>query len=1227
MVIRELLEETSANLSCVENHVFEAHLIVRTVLNLSPLELVLSHKNEVLPEQAAAVRDMAARRLDGEPLQYILGTQEFMGLEFEVDKNVLIPRSDTETLVETVLTHIGKNGASVLDLGCGSGCIGLSLAHFNPRIYLRGVDVSQSALALSRKNAEKLALSDRAAFTHADILKEKIPGKYDIIVSNPPYIRTAQIPLLMRGVRDFEPHTALDGGEDGLIFYRRICRIAPMLLNSGGFLAFEVGHDQADEVSALMRHDFTDIEIIKDLCGIRRVVTGVLAPKNKGEINMENLRFDFGFGAEHDGYIKIRGNMLFGDGSDFGILNAADGCERPRGDYFEGDVPVLRDWLAFGGNSFIVKVENGVYEVRVHSGDYVDEGDVVTSYSVNGEKAGFWINDGVVKNRTHEVSVTGGEIRIDFEEGRHVCLNAVEISKKRTIPAPEVIVHIKAGREEQAVTLSWDAVGGASDYAVHRRCLKNGEWDLHTVIDGTSFTDTTAELCGEYTYRVVSRYGCDFESGAAEINVTVTDSGSIPAGVDGLCAKSGTDSVSLSWNGIPEAVCYNVYRCAPTGKPVLIASTEDTSFDDTDADPVVCLTYTVEAVTTSGKTAQTEVRSSVTRAPFRRKMETLDRAPVAIETADGVFLSWRLNAYEYNLGIDFVIFRNGELITKEPVCDSTNYLDRGGHAGDKYNIRAVLNGKAEETGVEVTASNLSYLPIPLDKPEPFTTPDGKTYEYHANDAAVGDLDGDGEYEIVIKWVANGKDNSHKGYTGVCYLDAYKLSGKKLWRIDLGVNIRAGAHYTQFMVYDFNNDGKAEMVVKTADGSIDGVGRVIGDRFADYRNKDGFILEGPEFLTLFDGETGAALDTVNYDPPRGNVREWGDGWGNRVDRFLACVAYLDGENPSVIMCRGYYDHGCPTVLAAYDIIDNKLVKRWKFLANSKQNIEYTNQGNHNLGVGDVDGDGKDEIVYGAMAVDHDGRGIYSTGLEHGDAMHLGKFSPDTKGLDFFQIHEHEHAEYGYEVRNPATGEISWGKYTGRDTTRGLCAKIDPRYRGNQVWVLNEELYGFDGTLIWEKAPESINFAIWWDGDLLRELLDHDWDGKGRGIGQIYKWDYENNRLVTILDTKDAFSNNWTKGNPCIQADILGDWREEAVWRNEDSTELRIYTTTDITHHKFYTLMHDPVYRLSVAWQNTAYNQPPHTGFYIGPEMSGIPRYDHEYTRGEILPEFTVDIDKL
>lgn len=369
-----------------------------------------------------------------------------------------------------------------------------------------------------------------------------------------------------------------------------------------------------------------------------------------------------------------------------------------------------------------------------------------------------------------------------------------------------------------------------------------------------------------------------------------------------------------------------------------------------------------------------------------------------------------------------------------------------------------------------------------------------------------------------------------------------------------------------------------------------------------------------------------LDTVPYEPPRGNVRDWGDSWGNRVDRFLACVAYLDGVNPSAVMCRGYYDQGCPTVLAAYDLVDKKLKQKWVFRADKNQNIEYTAQGNHNLGVGDTDGDYMDEIVYGGMAVDHDGAGMYSTGLGHGDGMHLGKFMPHEKGLNFFGIHEDADAELGYEVRDPGTGEIKWGRFTGRDTARGMCAKIDPRYEGNQVWARDEALFTFDGKRIRDEAPETCKFPVWWDGDLLRELLDYnpDKDIWQNGRPKILKWDWQKNELKTIFEPDGATAIPGTKGTPCLLADILGDWREELLYTNDSSTELRIYTSTCLTEHKFYTLMHDHVYRLSVAFQNTAYNSPPHTGFYIGDDMEKPPLPLSNYVRGEDLPEFTEEI---
>ncbi len=936
---------------------------------------------------------------------------------------------------------------------------------------------------------------------------------------------------------------------------------------------------------------------------------------------MREGAFDFGKKPVCDGYIKITGTTLYDAAVGYGIDSVAEAVERDC-----GEKELLRDFLFMGGKTFKVNVENGTYMVRVSTGDYDDEGDVTTSYIINGIKGGVWVNDSSVRARVYEVEVTDGVLEIKVNEGKHPALNAIEFSPKQNIPMPEVMSEVMVTPDKCAVKLSWSKVVGAYGYVVERLNKQNRDIDVVREVITEDFTDNDVVAADSYEYTVSALYGHRFKTDSKSVvPVTVVNGRNVKADVSGLKAVQTEHGVNLSWAKTDGAFWYNVYQKAPYGLYKLIAKTKATDYEYADVYPCVEFVYAVEAVTASGITKKTETVLPAVKPVKKRKMETLDRSLVAMLTNDGVFLSWRINAYEYKLGINFVLYRNGECIT-DIITDSTNYFDKGGKAGDLYTVKAVLEGKAEKVGYSTKVCETPYFPIPLDKPADVVLADGKTYSYTANDAAVGDVDGDGEYEIILRWDCNGKDNAHKGHTGNVYLDAYKLNGKKLWRIDLGVNIRAGSHYTQFMVYDFNNDGCSELICKTADGTVDGIGNVIGDKTADYRNKDGFIIEGPEYLTLFRGADGAAIDTVMYDPARGNVADWGDSWGNRVDRFLACVAYLDGENPSVVMCRGYYDHGRPTNLVAYDVRDNKLCKRWAFRANKDENIEYTAQGNHNLGVGDVDGDGRDEIVYGAMAVDHDGKGMYSTGIGHGDCINVGNFNPDTPHLDCFQIHEESGAEYGFEARHPATGEISWGFYTGRDTTRGLCAKIDPRYRGNQCWVMDDGMYTMSGELITENAPTSINFGIWWDGDLLRELLDHEFSFEmGAGRPKIYKWDYENEKLVMIFSPEGVLSNNYTKGTPCIQADILGDWREEAVWRNDDSTELRVYTTTELTNHKFYTLMHDSVYRTSVAFQNTAYNQCTQTGFYIGPEMEAVPVPENDYVRGEILPEFTDSID--
>lgn len=591
--------------------------------------------------------------------------------------------------------------------------------------------------------------------------------------------------------------------------------------------------------------------------------------------------------------------------------------------------------------------------------------------------------------------------------------------------------------------------------------------------------------------------------------------------------------------------------------------------------------------------------SNTVFAASSRQVENLDRGLVAIKTSSGVYLSWRYLGTDSS-SIGFYIYRNGSKVNSSLITNSTNYLDTSGSSSSTYYVQGVVNGSVTDTSNKVSVQSNNYFDISLNKPSGGTTPDGTTYTYSPNDASVADLDGDGEYEIILKWdPSNSKDNSQDGYTGNVIIDAYKLNGTRLWRIDLGINIRAGAHYTQFMVYDFDGDGSAEMICKTADGTVDGKGSVIGSSSKDYRNSSGRILSGSEYLTLFDGKTGANLDTIDYEPGRGTVSSWGDSYGNRVDRFLAAVAYLNGQTPSVVMCRGYYTRA---VLVAYNVVNKKLVKQWKFDSASSGNSAYAGQGNHNLAVADVDQDGYDEIVYGACTIDHNGSGLYSSSLGHGDALHVSDFLPDRSGLEIWSCFET--SPYGAALRDAKTGSIIFRNTASSDTGRALAGNfISGNNSAEFVSSASSDVYNGSGSTVaqWSSITKwNPNFAVYWDADLEQEVLD-----------RTMVDSYDGGRLLTASGV--TYTNS-SKSNCSLAADILGDWREEIIWPTSDGTALRVYQTTNVTSSRVYTLMHDTQYRCQIASQNVAYNQPAHTSFFLGTGYS-LPSQPNVYAAGK------------
>ena len=589
--------------------------------------------------------------------------------------------------------------------------------------------------------------------------------------------------------------------------------------------------------------------------------------------------------------------------------------------------------------------------------------------------------------------------------------------------------------------------------------------------------------------------------------------------------------------------------------------------------------------------------------------EKLSRGLIGIPTEDGMYFSWRMTL-EDAAGLQFDLYRSSGggaevKLNKEPIDRTSDFLDRTVDytVDNRWTLKATTGEVTTWTRLKGEERN-PYLSVPVCKPEDGEIA-GESFTYTANDCSVGDLDGDGEYEIILKWSpSNSKRPPQRGFTGNTYLDAYKMDGTRLWRIDLGPNVRSGAATTNFLVFDFDGDGCAEICCKTGDGTVDGLGHRIGDAQADWRTWDkksptyGKIVNGPEYLTVFEGRTGKELDSKEYIPTRYPLDGWGgvggncgnDNTGGRSDRFTAGVAFLDGKTPSPVMVRGWYGR---TGVAAWTFTNGAFKQTWIFDSAAPGWAAYSGMGNHSVTVADFDGDGCDEICVGAMTVDHDGKGLFTTGLRHGDALHAGRFIPSRQGMQVFGVHENE-GDNEIVKRTPAvamfdgaTGEIIWQDGLGQDAGRGVAADIDPRYDGAECWCnIGGLRRGDTGEIISNRKPDSCNFTIYWDADPLAELLDH---------VSISKWNWNTESTDLLLKAERVVSNNGTKGNPCLSGDILGDWREEVIWASEDQTELRIYSTTIPAVDRRATWMNDRQYRLAIAWQNVAYNQPPHSSF--------------------------------
>ena len=980
------------------------------------------------------------------------------------------------------------------------------------------------------------------------------------------------------------------------------------------------------------------------------------------------------------------------------------GAGRDRGVQDNDSYSEMGRDFTMGDGEFAVDLPNGDYEVTCYGGDILPgTSSTKSSYSAEGKSIGSISVKQGVASATGTVRVEDGQLNLTVG-GTNKYLNGFTITSILNAPSGLVAFEKAVKGSSMSFLLGFNKVDEAVSYNVYRKSTSDDSFKLIKSFttedlknDENGCKSMTVALGESYEYYMTCITADGTESARSDIATVTALSENVKAPaaptnvvcVDPTASTVGVkQTITISWDAAAvensdsgKVIKYIIYRSAKAENEKgykgfeKVGESETTTFTDTyyDLDTNISYYYKVAALNAGGLGEQSAVcRTPVTGTLTQQNLEKYsDRALVAVNLAGekgadtlisatdsegntltkGVYLSWRSFEADFdndnNLTTTFTVYRDGSVIASD--IKVTNLVDEGGTSASTYKVVGSNDSSIGVNAVDTKCWEHQYLELSLFAPADETMPEYNgevtTCDYSANDMSLGDLDGDGVLELIVKWYpSNAKDNSGYGFTGKTFLDAYDVNWATgavslLYRIDMGINIRSGAHYTQFQVWDYDGDGRAEIAVKTAPGTTvlkptDGTANTLVEKewidvasstlptetisaANDYRNSSGYVLSGPEYLTMFNGEDGSILDTTAFVPERGNVGAWGDAYGNRVDRFLSATAYLDGEKPYAVFSRGYYTRTC---LTAYYVNDEgKLDVYWAFDTN-EAGSEYEAQGNHGLSVNDVDNDGKDEIIYGSLTVDHDGTVKYSTGLGHGDAMHVSDWVEWNDGLEIMDVHEHDDAAYHVEIHDAETGEILMGYWTGKDTGRGVAADIDPTSAGAEWWSIASPTYEGNDEPSWDSTDGEVystqsklgalikladntpasNASIFWDGDLLSEVQDHTFNKEAyapTGV-KLYKWDYENSRQVDLLSSTEIWSSNGTKGNLGIIADFLGDWREEIIARCADNkNNVRVYTTTIQTDYVVPCLLENLAYREGVAWENVGYNQPANLSYLL------------------------------
>lgn len=1104
-----------------------------------------------------------------------------------------------------------------------------------------------------------------------------------------------------------------------------------------GQKAEDIDFTKAEKYSVSSKRTYTDSN-----CGAGVTYVYAVAAYNSyglGEVSdyieattkNAGYRFDFNYNSSPtmEGWNGVTQSQSYSSSVGYGWIKAP-GNGRYRSGNGKADSSDMADDFCLGAGEFAVDIPNGSYEVTIYAGDLLPGTSTIKcAYTAEGVSIGSIACKQSLGSCTATVNVTDGQLNI-VVGGTNNYINGLTITSLLTAPGNLTITELSFTDTTASFLFAFNTVEEAKSYTVYQKTSSDTDYSVAKTYTADELVEKdldcramVADLGETYSYYMTCTTADGVESPASNIvtQEMIDPSVAVPGAVKNVeCTSPKEDAselqnyISLSWDAndaSDKVIKYVIYRSdkAENDKGfkefTKVGTTTKTTYTDKDDVATnIHYYYKVAAMNAGGIGELSEVCiTPVVGTLVAGGLETYSsRQLVAIslsgssgastyvtatdsegkEIKSGVYLSWRAYKGDFsgkNLTTTFTVYRNDVRIATN--ISATNCIDEGGSSSDVYRV---VGSNDSSLGLKTIGTKVwdnQYLELQLVKPSDQTMPDGSTCTYTANDMSVGDLDGDGELELIVKWYpSNAKDNSGSGYTGTTFLDAYDVNFATgtcslMWRIDMGINIRSGAHYTQFQVWDFDADGCAEIAVKTADGTttydadLQETGYVGACSMADldtatistkndYRNTSGYVLDGPEYFTMFNGEDGTIIDTVKYTPERGSVSAWGDGYGNRVDRFLSCTAYLNGTTPFAVFCRGYYTRTCLTAyyLSTADDGTQSIGTYWTFDTNDAGS-QYEGQGNHAVIVADVDNDGKDEIVYGSLTLDNDGSVLYSTGLGHGDAEHVSDFVSSNDGLEVMDVHEHDNATYHVEIHDAQTGEILTGYYTGKDTGRGVASDIDPTAEGAEYWSIADPSYSSNDEPSWnsrnasvysgqsgvfnssdtdgsnliiltEGSTPAVNFSLYWDGDLLAEMQDHTFNSEAYVplTTTIEKWDYENGISYTLFESSEVLTSNGTKGNLGLVGDILGDWRDEIVARcSDDASKIRIYSTTITTDYVIPCSLTDLQYREAIAWQNVGYNQPAHTSYLISEGLVTSKLSEGDVTSGSIDVLYTKACD--